>query len=329
MRIIAILFIFSLISCDSKWKTTPVNKFLSEKNIDTTQYKTYEELFSQKKINRIITSNHNENVHIYKPLVLENKFVFIEKKLNSDDKKLVFLKIDKDGETIDSLVISRYYSIIDDYLVDKNSYCSWFIDNDKKIKPLKNIDYFSKSDSTNIKSLVNKINKNNLKFHSTSEYDMHRIDTCNYIILFKNGILEKYNFSKTINLEEYLGTKKTIYQDDFSSRFEILNSINTEELFEYDNFYAHSYDEQIREGIGAGDLFSNTGGTSISYCNSYYGTCFITLQNKSNLKLKLMNEQICESEEPYKYTEATVYTESFLNFYLTRSDVYHYYIVKK
>lgn len=329
MKIIVILFIFFLISCQSKWENEPINEFLSEKKIDTTEYKTYEELFLNKKINTITTSNCNENSFIYNTLVLENKYIFIEKKYNSNNVKNVLLKIDKDGKTIDSLIIDKYYSIINDYLIDKNSYCSWFIDNDKKFKSLKNIDYLSKSDSTKIKSLINKINKNYLKFYLATEYTVNgRIDTCNYIILFKNDKLEKYNFLKTINPEEQLKTKDTI-TEGFSSRFKKLNSINTNEFFKYDNFYAFSYDKQIRNGISGGDLFSNTG-TSRSYCNSYSGTYFITLQNKSNLKLKLMNEQICENEEGYEYSgEANIYTEKFLNFYLIHSNVYQYHIVKK
>ena len=170
-----------------------------------------------------------------------------------------------------------------------------FIDANKKLKPLKNINYFSESDSINLKSLVNKINKNNLKFYTTSEYSSDsKIDTCNYILLFKNDQLEKHNFLSTIYLSEQLTIKDTI-REGFSSRFKELSSINIEEFFKYDNFYAFSYDKEIRKGISGGDLFSNTG-TSRSYCNSYNGTYFITLQNKSKLKLKLMNDQICENK---------------------------------
>jgi hypothetical protein len=330
MKIIFILFVFFfVISCESKWENKPVNEFLSEKIIDTTQYIGYEELSSDKKINKITTSNCNENVFIYNTLVLEKKFIFIERKLNSNGDKVVFLKIDKEGEKMDSLIINRNSIIVNDFIVDKNSYCSWFVDNDKKFKALKNVDYLSKSDSTNIKSLVDKINKNNLKFYSVSEYDVDsRIDTCNYILLFKNNALEKYNIPRTADYEEHLGTNDKISQG-FSSRFEKLNAINPDELFRYDNFYAYSYDKKVRDGISGGDLFSNTG-TTVSYCNSYNGTYFITLQNKSNLKLKLMNEQICESKDAYGYAgQVELYTESSLDFYLIHSDVYHYYIVKK
>lgn len=325
MRIITIFFIFFLISCSSKWENEPINEFLSEKKVDTTEYYTYDELFKTGKINKIKSLNCNQNVFIYNILVSENECVYIEKRHTSEAGKTIFLKIDKNGEIIDSLTISRGSKIINDYILDKNTYCSWLVDTNKKFKPLKNINYFSKSDSINLKSQINEINKNNLKFYTSSEYSN---DSISYILLFKNNELEKHNYFSTNNLSEKLIIKDTI-TEGFSSRFKELNSINTNEFFNYDNFYAYSYDKQIREGISGGDLFNNTG-TDRSYCNSYNGTYFITLQNKSNLKLKLMNEQLCESKDVYEYTgEANIYTESFLNFYLIHNDVYHYYIVKK
>lgn len=330
---IAVFIIFILVSCESKWENKKINEFLSKNVIDTTEYNTCEELFLNGKINKIVTSNCQENVFIQNPIVSENKFIYIEKKHNSDNNKIVFLKIDKNGKTIDSLIIDRDVAIINDYIINKNSYYSWFVDNDKNIKKLENVNFFSKSDTTKIKSLVKNFKKYNLKFYSTSGYPNNdrSIDTCNYIISFKKDKLVKYNFSNTIHPENDLKIESTISLD-FSAKFKEVESISKEDLFKVDNFYAYSLDMLIRQGISGGNLFSNTG-TSSSTCNIYTGTYFITILGQSNMKLKLMNVEICENEDIYEYAKQALFydvsTEAFLNFYLIHSDLYHFYIVKK
>lgn len=329
MKIIRVFFIFLVISCSSKWENVPVNEFLSEKKIDTMEYSTYDELFSTRHLHKIKSRNCHENAFMFDILVADMEYVYLEIGDENELDKAIFLKINKHGEIIDSLKINRSSKIINDYIFDNNSYCSWLIDANKDFKPLENIDYFSSTDSTKLKSLIHDINQNNPKFYLKSRYgNFNQLDTCNYFILFKKNKLEKHNFLSTLDLREQLKIPDTI-TDFFSSRFKELKSIDSNEFFNYDNFYAFSFDKEIRKGISGGSLFSNTG-TSRSYCNSYNGTYFITLLNKSKLKLKLMNEQICKSNESYKYSGQTiVYNESYLDFYLIQSDVYHYYIVKK
>lgn len=323
MRIITIFLFIFLISCQSKWEDEPINEFLSEKKIDTTKYNTYDELYKTGKINKIKSINSNENAFIFNLLVSENEFVYIEKRHPSGFDKSIFLKINKNGNIIDSLIIYRGSSIINDYIIHKNSYCTWLIDSNKNFKPIKRLSYFSKSDSIYLEALVKKINKNNLKFYTRSEYGN---DSISSILLFKKNELEMHYYSSNSNLSKQLIIKDTV-KEGFSSRFKELNSININEFFKYDNFYAYSFVKQTRKGISGGDFFSNTG-RSVTFCNSYKGTYFITLQNK--LKLKLINQQLCENENTDEYSgEASVYTEKFLNFYLIHNDVYNYYIVKK
>lgn len=325
MKTIIIIFSFFLISCSSKWETEVINEFLSNKKIDTTEYKTYDELNAKGLITKIKTMNCNENAYIFNLLVSENECVYIEKRHPSGFDKSIFLKINNKGNIVDSLIFKRGSSIINDYIIYKNSYCSWLIDSNKNFKPLKRVSYFSKSDSIYLKSLVKKINTNNLKFYTRTEYGN---DSISSIMLFKDNEIEMHYYSSNSNLSKQLIIKDTI-SEGFSSKFKELNTIKTNIFLKYDNFYAFSYDKQTRKGISGGSLFSNTG-TSMSYCNSYNGTYFLTLQNKSKIKLKLMNEQICESNEAYEYSgEAIVYTENFLNFYLIQNDVYNYYIVNK
>lgn len=325
MKLIIVVFSLFFISCSSKWETEEINEFLSEKKIDTTKYHTYDELNAKGLITRIKTINCNENAYIFNLLVSENECVYIEKRHPSRFDKSIFLKINKNGNIIDSLIIVRGSDIINDFIIYKNSYCSWFIDSNKNFKPIKRVSYFSKTDSIHLKSLVKKINKNNLKFYTRREYGN---DSISSIMLFENNELEMHYYSSNSNISTQLIIKDTI-TEGFSTRFRELNKINTNILLKYDNFYAFSYDKQTRKGISGGSLFSNTS-TSMSYCNSYNGTYFLTLENKSKLKLKLMNEQLCESNEAYEYSgEAVVYTENFLNYYLIQNDVYNYYIVNK
>ena len=331
----AILIILILVSCNSKWENIPVNKFLAESIIDTTKYNTYEDLFLNGKIKRITTSDSLENyTHFPTPIVSEDQYIFIEKKYDPNADKNVIIKIDKDGEIVDSIIINKNSAIINDYIIDKKSYCSWFIDNDKTMKNLQNVSLFSKSDTAKIKDLVKTLKKKKVQFYSTAEYSSQTsIDTCNYIISFMSNKLVKYNYLKSIGPKYELQIDGEI-SSRFSKKFRSINSINSEVLFKVDNFYAFYFDKQIRRGIKGSDFFSTTG-TNFSYCNSYSGTYFITLQNQSNLKLKLMNRQLCENQSVHEIPKKNdVYTEDFLNFYLIDvHGVYFatplYYVVKK
>lgn len=335
MNKLAVFIIFILVSCNSKWKTTPVNKFLAESIIDTTKYNTYEDLFLNGKIKRIITSDSLENYsHFPTAIVSDNQYVFIEKKYYQDADKNIIIKINKDGETVDSIIINKNSAIINDYIIDKNSYCSWLIDNDKTIKNLQNVSLFAQSDTTKIKQIVKKLKKDKVAFYSTSEYSSQpSIDTCNYIIAFMANKLVKYNYLKSIGPKYDLQIDGEI-SSGLSKKFRSINSINLEVLYKVDNFYAFYFDKQIRRGIKGSDFFSNTG-TNFSYCNSFSGTYFITLQNQSNLKLKLMNRQLCENQSVHEIPKRNdIYTEDFLNFYLIDvHGVYFatplYYVVKK
>lgn len=332
MKIITFIFIFFLISCETKREIETLNKYLISNKIDSTDYYTFNELYKTGKINKIKSLNCEDKV--LNLLAFENNYIFLEKTSNLDKRKIIYLKIDKNGNTIDSLTLSKDFLILNDYIFDKNSYCSWFVDNDKNFKKLKNIEFLNISDTIKVKAIVENLKKNNIEFHSTSEYNINdKIDTCNYIIAFKKNKLVKYNYPTAIKPEQ-LKIENKIH-NGFTSKFKTLNIIENENLYKYDNFFAYSYDKLIREGISGGDLFSNNGTQSSSY--SYYkGTYFITLKNHSKLKLKLMNAEINESREHYQYEEekylfnagSTIYSETFLNFYII-PDNCNYYIIKK
>ena len=222
MKIITFIFIFFLISCETKREIETLNKYLIPNKIDSTDYYTFNELYKKGEIDKIKSLNCEDKVSSI--LAFENNFIFLEKILNLDKRKITYLKIDKNGNTIDSLTFSKDYLIINDYIINKNSYCSWFVNNDKNFKKLKNIDFFNISDTIKVKEIVEKLKKNNIEFHSTSEYDINdKIDTCNYILSFKKNELIKYNYPTAIKPEQ-LKIENKIH-NGFTSKFKALNII--------------------------------------------------------------------------------------------------------
>ena len=171
---------------------TSANKYIGTKKIDTTTYSSLEELFLKGVIKKITTSNDDyidNHAHFSLPLVYDKKYdynrkyVFIEKKYIPDDEKIIIVKYDKEGNALDSIVVDQNTTIINSYIIERDTYNSWLIDSDKRFKKIENIDYFSESDTTKIKSIVKSLNRNHESYFSTSEYtDEAMIDTCNYII---------------------------------------------------------------------------------------------------------------------------------------------------
>lgn len=287
-----IIVILTLItSChDDKWSSKAENRFLLVKKIDTTQYKTIEELNSSRKVNKIIISdsiNDHNYFHFYSPLFYDNKCVYIEKKYPSDKDKSIILKLDLDGNIIDSIIINKYSTIINNFIIEKDSYISWFVDNNKEIKPLENTDYFSKSDTTKLKTLVKSLKNHKTVFYSKVKYSSNsNIDTCNFIISFKNNKLQKYNYSNNIDSQSSLGITGDI-SFDFSKKYKQLPLKHTKDFYKVDNFFANFHKTFIPGNKPDFNLHLNGGG--MDPCNLFYGTCFITLQ--SGIKLK-KNESV-------------------------------------
>ncbi len=161
MKIITFIFIFFLISCETKREIETLNKYLIPNKIDSTDYYTFNELYKKGKIDKIKSLNCEDKVSSI--LAFENNFIFLEKISNLDKRKITYLKIDKNGNTIDSLTFSKDYLIINDYIINKNSYCSWFVNNDKNFKKLINIDFFNISDTikaTFLRFIIKSISSN-------------------------------------------------------------------------------------------------------------------------------------------------------------------------
>lgn len=328
---LSFLVIIVIYSCtDDKWKTFPENKFIGNNIIDTTKYHSLEEIFKEKKIYRPSFEAYSY-YHFTSPLVTDNKYVFIEKKHLTDKDKNVILKLDKKGDIIDSIVINKFSSIINNYILEKDYYISWFIDSDKTKKALPNENYFSKSDTLKIKNLVKELKRNKIKFYSSEYSDSNNsIDTCNYIITFQNNKLIKYNYTNSYDLK--INNENP---DDFSEKYRNIQSLNSEKLFKVDNFFANASERLIRKGnkIHSGDLFSNTGQGHVTPCNTFIGTYFFTLLN---LKLKIPNQRICQERILQESAnKPSIYSSEFLDFYLielpldTDEPPYYYYILKK
>ena len=312
MRYIYIFVIFIIISCtDDKWKITPQNKFLGQKTIDTTMYSTYDNLSFQKKITKISTSDSlsNETKTSFRlPLVSTDRYVFIAKKCFADYRKQVFLRLNKNGDIQDSIIINKNVIIANDYIIDDDFYYSWFIDNSTAKKNFKNINYRSDADSANVKAIVANLRENKVPFIlSTNDYEN---DVANYIITFTNNSLTRYIYSANIS-KKYLD----IPDDRLiqSKKIKNLGSIKSDVLFKVDNFFAKSYNEFIQGNKIKG--FNPTGGHS--ECDKYLGTYYITLSNKAKLKLKIKDDNLCKGFDISEFSKyQDVYTEDFLNFYL-------------
>jgi hypothetical protein len=323
-----------LFSCrDASWEVTTVNKFLRHQSLDTTGYSTLGELLQQGKITKITTADYNDRqnyLHYYYPLVSHHEFVLIEKDYPSDSDKNMMLKLNRDGVVVDSLVINKHAAFINDYIIEKDTYCSWLVDNDKRLKKLENINWFSESDTTKIKALVYALKRNSKPYYSTSEYATdQRVDTCNYVISFDSKHLVKYNYLKSISPDYTLKLERSNVKA-FSKAISGLTKIPSEELFKVDDFYAETHHHYVPGNKFDYKLYPNGGG--VPQCDCFLGSCFFTLATSSKLKYKMVNENICEKNDIHemaKYHE--LYSEPFLNFYLL-DDGYEnasYYILKK
>lgn len=333
MHKLIILLLPLFFAChDAKWESKPANKFLSSKKIDTTAYHTFEQWAQKGEIKKISTTENDrlENFYLLRyPMVSNRRFVFIEKDNNIDDRKNIIVKYNDEGEPIDSLIIDNESTIINSYIIKKDSYQTWLIDDDKSVKNLENVNYFSASDTLKIKAIEKSLNKNNVSYYATSDYATDkRIDTCNYIISFEKKLI-KYNFLRKINPEYDLKFKKD-NTSEFSKVCKTITSIQSENLFQVDNFFAKSYNTYIPGNKIEFKLYPNGGGAP--QCNNFDGTAYFSLQTTSKLKLKMDNQSICENRNLKELSEFhTIYTSDYLNFYLIEKDSWHavFYVVKK
>lgn len=309
-----IIFVITLlISCrDDRWSSKEEKRFLLGYKIDTTKYKTIEELYLSSKSNRIIVSdsiNSYKYFHFDAPLLYNNKYVYIEKKYLPSTDKNVILKLDLNGNIIDSIIINKYSTIVNNFIIEKDSYISWFVDNNKEIKYLENINYFSKSDTTKLKKLVNSLKNDNAVFYSEVKYSSNSsIDTCNFIISFKNNKLQKFNYPKNIDSPFSLEITGDISYD-FSREYKEL-SLADLNFYRVDNFFANIRKTFIPGNKPDFNLHLNGGG--IDPCNLFYGTYFITLQ--SGIKLKKMNQSLCDYKKPKEFSDYRSYKDKSLNF---------------
>ena len=316
MKYFSILIILAITSCtNDTQKITSLGKFIGNQEIDTTLYNTYDDLAIQKKIIKISTSDSLANdigTSFRLPLVSTDKYVFIAKKCMTDYGKQVFLRLNKDGDIQDSIIVNKNVVIFDDFIIDDDFYYSWFLDNNIAMKKIKSINY-SDVDSLKLKDLIIEINKNKTPF--TKGYDFYdKTGTENYLITFANNNLVKYYYSANLS-KKYSNRLLLDYNDDNKAykKTKDLGSIKSDNLFKVDNFFAETYNEFIEGNSIKG--FNPTGGSSDS--DKYVGTYFFTLSNKANLKLKINNEELRKSNnisDFAKYQE--VYTEDLLNFYL-------------
>jgi hypothetical protein len=327
---LTLLIIFSC--TEDKWESFPENKFIDSNILDTTQYHNIKQEFNGRKI-RSPSFEAYSYYHFYSPMALDNKYVFVEKKHSTDKNKNVIIKLNKKGEIVDSITINKYSEVINNYILERDYYISWLIDNDKTKKTLINKNYFIKSDTLKIKDLVKNFKKNKVAYWSTDEYDnTSSIDTCNYIISFEDNKLFKYNYSRKIRTRTDLKIKNE-NPDKFSERFKKIEELDSENYIKVDGFFAYTSDRLVSKGtkIQPSDLFSNTG-VQVTPCNAYKGTYFFTILG---LKLKIANQRVCEHKSIQEsFNKITIYSADFLDFYILdlpfiENEIPYYGILKK
>lgn len=307
-----ILLITLFTSCrDDRWSIKVENKFFLENKIDTTQYKTIESLYLNRKVSKIIiadSTNKYRYFHFDTPLIYDDQYVYIEKQYLPNKNKNIILKLDNNGTVIDSIIINKHSTIINNFIIEKDSYISWFVDNSKEIKKLENINYFSKSDTTKLKTLVKSLKSDSSLFYSEVKYSSNsNIDTCNFIISFKKNKLQKFNYSTEFNT--------TIDGDisyDFSTEYKEISLAATTQLYKVDNFFAKTHETFIPGNKPDFNLYINGGG--MNPCNRFSGTYFITFKSPYVVKLKRTNVSICDEEKVKEFSDYKSYSDKSLNF---------------
>jgi hypothetical protein len=132
-----IILLFTISCRDARWEAVSTNKFLAENSIDTIDYSTFDKLYLKGKLGKIVIPDTTGNpLHFDEPMVSYDGFVFIEKNL-LNSKKTVIVKLDIDGRAIDSIIINKSAKIINGYIIENDSYLSWFIDGNKKMEKIK------------------------------------------------------------------------------------------------------------------------------------------------------------------------------------------------
>ncbi len=316
MKYFLLLIILTLFSCTrDTWKITNINKFIGNQKIDSTLYNSFDNLAIHKKIIKISTSdslNNNIGNSFRLPFVsFEKKEIFIAKKCFTNYRKQVFIRLNKNGEIQDSIIVNKNVKITNDYIVDDDFYYTWFSDNSTEKKRFNNINFRSDADSLKVNAIITDLKKNKVPFsYSSNFYD--ESSNGNYIITFNNNQLVKYVY--TANISEKYYDIITEYSLTENRKIKELSTINNDNLFKIDNYFAKTYNELIEGNSLKG--FNPTGGANT--CDYCVGTCFFTLSNSTNLKLKIDNQNFCGhySNIVVNAKNLEVYTEDFLNCYL-------------
>lgn len=328
-KITLIFFLIFLYSCrDSKEIEQKVNKFLVNNKIDSINYHTLDELSSNNKINKVILTKTPEDLiynHIERPIILKNRYLIIEKGI--DALRNIIVKYDEMGNPIDSIIVNKNSIIVNDYIIEKKSYLTWLFDGNKTNHHLENKNYFSKADSTKIKELVNNVSLNKIPYYTTEDYDSNpfvKIDTCNYLILFKNDKLIKFNYSKNIRPNYELKLENIL--PEFSNEITTISSLKPNKFLKIDNYFATVKNIYIR---GNKIHFSLTStGTGGLHSDHYSGTLFFSVNSKLKVKMKT---NITDDELKQDINDYEIYTEDFLKYYIIKNirEKNIFYFIKK
>ncbi|MDR6516067.1 hypothetical protein [Chryseobacterium camelliae] len=293
-------------------------KFLYENKIDTTTYKTLEELYKENKIQKITVGE------IFDPFInTEAKTVIL--KFDGQNKDQFYQKLDYNGNILDSIEIKKDYELLQHYIINHDYYMTWFYDSDKSKKKIRDL-YISPEDTISQKKIIAKILKSHLSYtvksdsNATKPKDSAAI-IYSYVYFVENGKIFKMNVGQEEN--NIYGLKYYGYENEINDVFKKLEKMDNISYVKFDNYYAK---KRIFHPVNCA-LFSVNGcGPDITY---YTGTAFLSSEDNSVRIRYPTNPMEGFFDSPYYYFNT--YSDPQLRFFIITEDVSGrpYYLVKK
>ncbi|MDQ1098430.1 MULTISPECIES: hypothetical protein [Chryseobacterium] len=313
-----------LISCGRHHREDVVEdyyKFLYENKIDTSTYRTLEELDKENKIQKITVGKIHDSF-----INTEAKTVIL--KLDRQNKDQFYQKLDYYGNILDSIEIKKDYELLQHYIIDHDYYITWIYDSDKSKKKVRDLNV-SPEDTISQKKIIAKILKSHLSYTIKSDNNDNNINKpkdsaaviYSYVYFVENGKIFKMNVGQEEN--NIYGLESYGYENEINDIFKKLENMDNISYVKFDNYYAK---KRIFHPVNCA-LFSVNGcGPDITY---YTGTAFLSSEDNS-VRIRYPKNPIEGFfDSPYYYFDT--YSDPQLRFFIITENVSDrpYYLVKK
>ncbi|WP_300673401.1 hypothetical protein [Soonwooa sp.] len=314
-----------LVSCSKEIKTKQINDFLLGKKIDTTQYKSLDNLVAERKISKM----HIVDFPLHNPMIDDQqKLVYIQVASNNED-EYKFLKLDFAGNIKDSLSIVKNNDLTNYYIIGDEFYNTWFWDGDKTNKKIEVLS-IAKNDVSSFQKLAEQLNSEKLFYTIDTKFGNEVSEKAKSDTIDSSGPPTTAGYTETQNRLIYVKDNK-IYAVDLLGIDDKIEDI----FRKGDNFGNTKSPLREMEGKSADnyitldDFYAKTlttypgGGFSISvsgnsaHSDYYKGSAFLSLKNY-NLKIK----QNGDRDKVYAKSVSQMYdfiTDQKLSFILVTS----------